>query len=57
MLKIKEVAKELGVSISWLDKYIKAGKIEVVWLGGVRRVSDEEVGRIRHEGIEKIKGS
>jgi len=57
MLKIKEVAKELGVSISWLDKYIKAGKIEVVWLGGVRRVSDEEVGRIRHEGIEKIKES
>ena len=51
MLKVKEAAKELNVSLSWLDKYIKAGEIDVVWLGGVRRVSDEEIERIKVEGV------
>ena len=52
MLKVKEAAKELDVSLSWLDKYIKAGKINAVWFGGVRRITDEEIERIKMEGVK-----
>ena len=52
MLKVKEATKELDVSLSWLDKYIKAGKIRIVWMGGVRRVSDDEIERIKMEGVK-----
>ena len=51
MLRLKDAAKELDVSMSFLDKYIKNGKIEVVWLGGVRRLSDKEMNRIKREGV------
>ena len=56
MKRLNEVAKELDVSMSWLEKYIKAGEIEVVWFGGVRRVSDEEIERIKREGIDIRQG-
>ena len=52
MKRLQQVAEELDVSMSWLDKYIKAGEIDVVWLGGVRRITDEEIERIKTEGIE-----
>ena len=52
MLKIKEAAEELNVSISWLDKMIREDRINVVWFGGVRRVSDEEIERIKTKGID-----
>ena len=56
MKRLNEVTKELDVSMSWLEKYIKAGEIEVVWFGGVRRVSDEEIERIKREGIDIRQG-
>ena len=52
MLKVKEAAKELDVSMSWLDKMIREDRIKVVWFGGVRRVSDEEMERIKVEGVD-----
>lgn len=51
MKKLHEVADELGVSWSWLDKQVRAGKVKCVWLGGVRRIREEEVERIRREGV------
>ena len=56
MKRLNEVAKELDVSMSWLEKYIKAGEIEVVWFGGVRRISDKEIERIKTEGIDIRQG-
>ena len=52
MLKIREASKELGVSISWLDKMISHGLIKIIWMGGVRRIDDEELDRIKREGIK-----
>ena len=52
MLKIKEAAKELDVSISWLDKMIGMDLIRVIWMGGVRRIDDDEIARIKRDGIK-----
>ena len=52
MLKVKEAAKELKVSISWLDKMISMGLIKVVWFGGVRRIPEDEIARIKKDGIK-----
>ena len=52
MLRVKEAAELLDVSESWMDKAIKADAIKVIWLGGVRRISDEEIERIKTEGVK-----
>jgi excisionase family DNA binding protein len=52
MKKLKEAAEILNVSESWLDKKIREGLISVIWLGGVRRISDEELERIQREGVK-----
>jgi len=52
MLKIKEAAKELDVSISWLDKMISQKLIKIIWMGGVRRIDDDEIERIKRDGIQ-----
>ena len=52
MKRLQQVAEELDVSISWLDKMIREDRINVVWFGGVRRVSDEEIERIKTKGID-----
>ena len=52
MLKIKDAAKELDVSLSWMDKMIREDRIKVVWMGGVRRITDEEIERIKVEGVK-----
>ena len=51
MLKIKEAAEELNVSISWLDKMINQKLIKIIWMGGVRRIDDDELARIKREGV------
>ncbi len=52
MMRLREAAKALDVSISWLDKMVREGKIEVIWLGGVRRISEDEIDRIENEGVK-----
>lgn len=52
MYKIKEVAKILKVSEKWLYEKIREGKIKPVNLGGNIRVSEDELNRIKTEGIE-----
>ena len=51
MLKVKEAAEELKVSISWMDKMIAQELIKVIWMGGVRRIDDDELSRIKREGV------
>jgi len=51
MYKLKEAAKILDVSMSFLNKYIKSGQIKVIWIGGVRRISEGEIERIKKEGV------
>jgi len=52
VLKIKEAAEELSVSVSWLDKMISHGLIKIIWMGGVRRIDDDEIARIKRDGIK-----
>jgi len=52
MLKIKEAMEELNVSASWMDKMISLNLIKIVWFGGVRRVPEEEIERIKREGVK-----
>ena len=52
MYKLAEAAKELNVSESWLDKKIREGKVAVVWLGGVRRITEDEIERIKIDGVK-----
>lgn len=56
MKKVKDVAAELDVSESWMEKMIKLGLINVIWLGGVRRIPEEEIERIKREGIDIRQG-
>ena len=51
MLKVKEAAKELNVSMSWMDKMISREQIKIIWMGGVRRIDDKEILRIKREGV------
>lgn len=47
MKKLRDAVLELDVSLSWLNK-----KIRVIWLGGVRRIPDHEMERIKKEGVK-----
>ena len=49
---INEAAEEIGMSWSWLDKKIRDGKVKVIWMGGVRKISYNELVRITVDGIE-----
>ncbi len=49
---VDSVASMIGMSWSWVDKKIREGKIEVVWLGGSRKIPDREIERIKKEGIK-----
>ena len=52
MMRIKEAAEALGMSVSWLDKAIRAGAVRAVWFGGVRMISEDEVENIKKEGVQ-----
>lgn len=49
MLKVKEVAKLLGISTSKVRRLIEKGQIEALQLkkGGSYRISPEEIGRVK----------
>lgn len=48
---LEEVARLLGMSWSWIDKKIREQKIEVIWLGGSRKIPKREVDRIKRDGV------
>lgn len=51
MLTISEVAKELKLSEMTIFRYLKSGKIKGVKIGKNWRVKQEEVERIKEEGV------
>ena len=48
---LAEAAKQLMVSYSWLDRKIREKKINIIWLGGTRRITAQEISRILREGV------
>lgn len=52
LYRIKESARILSVSYQWLDRKIRDGVINVVWLGGQRLISAEEIDRLISQGVE-----
>jgi excisionase family DNA binding protein len=52
LYSIKEASDLLGMSESWLDKKIREKAINVVWLGGIRKISEDEIKRITKKGVK-----
>ena len=53
LYKLDEVAEELRMKWSWVDKQIRNGKIGVVRMGGTRLVSEKELNRIKAEQVSE----
>jgi excisionase family DNA binding protein len=51
LLRYREVAVQLGVSLSFVKQHVLAGRIASVTLGTARRVTQAEVDRIVRQGI------
>lgn len=51
MLTIKDVAKTLKLHELTVYRYVVSGKIKSVKFGNTYRITEEEVQRIRKEGI------
>lgn len=51
MLSVKEVAKELSVSEMTIFRRLCCGKIKGIKIGKVWRISEEEVKRIKEQGV------
>ena len=54
MRTVKQVAEELQCSIHTIYRYIEAGKIKAVKLNRNIRIPDEEVEKIKKEGIQRF---
>lgn len=54
MRTVKQVAEELQCSIHTIYRYIEAGKIKAVKLNRNIRIADEEVEKIKKEGIQRF---
>ena len=49
MLDIKQTAKELNICEKTIRNHIKSGKIKAVKIGGLIRINEEEVKRLKGE--------
>ena len=49
---VKRVSEELGIDLKVLYEYIKRGYIEHITIGGVIRISRDEIERIQREDEE-----
>lgn len=56
MYTLNEVAKIFHVTRQTIYNWISAGRIKVVKIGGVVRVSEEEVERVKQGSPEESKG-
>jgi len=48
---LTEVSEIIGMSYGWLNRMINQGKIEVIWFGGHRRISSDELNKIMTQGV------
>ena len=51
-LPVKRVSERLGIDLKVLYEYIKRGYIEHITIGGVIRISENEIERIQAEDLE-----
>lgn len=49
MISIQQAAKELNVCEKTIRNYIKNGQIKAVKIGGLYRISEEEIKRLKGE--------
>ena len=49
---MKQAAKALGMSFSWLDKQVSDGKIEIVTMGKKRMMTVETIEKIKKDGVK-----
>ena len=56
MYTVKEVAEIFSVCTRTIERLIRGGEIEAVKIGGLYRIEDSEVERIRKYGTEKNDG-
>ena len=54
-MNLSEVCEELGISYNSVRKYIRLGLIHAIKMGKSYRVSEEEIERIKREGIDLSK--
>lgn len=47
MIDIKQAAKEINVCEKTIRNHIKSGKIKAVKIGGLYRISEEEIKRLK----------
>ncbi len=52
MYTLQEVADEIRMKWSWVDKKVRTGKIAVVKMGGTRLINEDELERIKTEGVK-----
>ena len=51
-MNLNEACKELSVSYNTLRKYIRLGLVKAVKIGKSYRISDDEIERVKIEGID-----
>lgn len=56
-MRIKEAAEALGMSVGWMYKYVKHGAINATWRGDVLDISEDEIARVKNEGVSLEKNN
>jgi excisionase family DNA binding protein len=52
MMSLKEAASEIRVCYNTMLKYVNTGAIKAVKIGRTYRVSEEEIERVKREGVQ-----
>lgn len=56
MLTLREAASELRVCYNTMLKYVSSGAVHAVKIGRTYRVSEDEIMRVKKEGVELSSG-
>lgn len=56
MLTLREAASELRVCYNTMLKYVSSGAVHAVKIGRTYRVSEDEILRVKREGVELSSG-
>jgi excisionase family DNA binding protein len=56
MLTLREAASELRVCYNTMLKYVSSGAVHAVKIGRTYRVSEDEILRVKKEGVELSSG-
>jgi len=56
MMTLRQVAAEVMVSMPTIYRWLKSGKLKAVKMGKVWRVGEDEVERLKKEGVSYKEG-